>query len=234
DLDDEEVKRVKKILDRENMRISALGSPIGKIKITADFAPHLEIFKRLITIAHELETNKMRIFSFFLPEEDDPLKWREMVMERMKEMAEIAEKENMVLLCENERDIYGDTPQRCLDLIKTAASPALKLTFDPANFLRKGLTDIVGALDIVGEHVEYIHVKDRKQEDMKTVPAGKGSAQIKEILIELRNNDFDGFLSLEPHLSSGGRFGGFTGKNKFKKAAAALRNLLEELGIEYN
>jgi ABC-type dipeptide/oligopeptide/nickel transport system permease component len=42
-----------------------------------------------------------------------------------------------------------------------------------------------------------------------------------------------GFMSLEPHLARGGRFGGFSGPQEFRRAAQALKSLLNELSISY-
>src|SRR5690554_5415743 len=63
----EEVKRIKNQLDEQDFRISAVGSPIGKIQITDDFTPHLEKFRHTLEIAKILETDYIRMFSFYIP-----------------------------------------------------------------------------------------------------------------------------------------------------------------------
>ena len=47
----DEVKAIKEQLDDRGFKISAIGSPIGKINITDDFGPHLELFKHTLEIA---------------------------------------------------------------------------------------------------------------------------------------------------------------------------------------
>jgi len=49
----------------------------------------------------------------------------------------------------------------------------------------------------------------------------------------LRDSGFTGFMSLEPHLAQAGRFGGFSGPQGFRRAAQALKCLLDELAIPY-
>ena len=59
DLTDEELDVVEKKLAAGNIGISAIGSPIGKIGIEDDFAPHFEKFKRAVEIAKKLHTTRM-------------------------------------------------------------------------------------------------------------------------------------------------------------------------------
>jgi sugar phosphate isomerase/epimerase len=148
------------------------------------------------------------------------------------------------LLHENEKGIYGDTPERCLDIYKTLDSPNVKLIFDPANFVQCKVETYPYAFNILKDYVEYFHIKDSIMESGKVVPAGYGDGHIKEILIDAVTNDFEGFLSLEPHL---GHFEGFddleseyenlkftekSDASKFKLAADSLRNILKEISNE--
>lgn len=48
--------------------LSSVGSPIGKIKITDDFEPHMELYKHTVDLAHLMEAKYIRMFSFFMPE----------------------------------------------------------------------------------------------------------------------------------------------------------------------
>ena len=110
----EEVKKFKQELDNRGFAISAIGSPLGKIKITDDFKPHMELFKHTIEIAHVLATDYIRMFSFYLSNENASV-YRDEVMERWSRFIEEAEGSGLILLHENEKGIYGDNAQRCLD-----------------------------------------------------------------------------------------------------------------------
>ncbi len=57
----------------------------------------------------------------------------------MAALAEIAAGQGLVLAHENEKEIFGDTPGRCADLITSVNSPALRATFDAANFVQCGV-----------------------------------------------------------------------------------------------
>ena len=103
----------------------------------------------------------MRIFSFFVPQ-GEAEKHREKVLDQMGKMAEIAEKEGVVLLHENEKDIYGDVPERCLDVLKTVNSKNLRAVFDPANFVQCGVEDNAAAFDMLSDYIVYMHIKDSR------------------------------------------------------------------------
>lgn len=239
----DEVKEIKKKLDSRGFKLSSVGSPIGKIMITDDFEPHLDLFKHTVEIAKILNVNYIRIFSFFIPEGEDPLKYRDEVIKRMKQFVEIAEEAGIILLHENEKDIYGDTPERCLDLFKTINSENLKAVFDPANFVQCNVPSNIEAFEMLKDYVVYLHIKDALFSDHSVIPAGYGDGKIKEILTELYNSGFEGFLSLEPHLAN---FVGFAdlepnskidnmpdgGPKHFAIAFDALRKVLEEIGVD--
>src|SRR5699024_1076575 len=88
----DEVKDIKRQIDDRGFKISAVGSPIGKIGIKDDFAPHLDLFKHTLEIAKILETDYIRMFSFYIPEGEDPEGYRSEVLKRLKDLVDLAEK----------------------------------------------------------------------------------------------------------------------------------------------
>lgn len=201
DLTDEELETLKQKMKVAGISVSSIGSPIGKIDINDPIEPHLEKLKRVIHIAKELGTRYIRVFSFYLPKDEDPSLYRDEVMKRMKMMAEIAEQEDVILLHENEKGIYGDVALRCKEIFDEVDSPNLKGVFDPANFVQCGDVTYPDGFHLLKEHIEYMHIKDALW-DGSVVPAGMGEGHFEEILTELAENGYEGFLSLEPHLGS--------------------------------
>ncbi len=200
EITDEELLQLKKDMDQFGIKASSVGSPIGKINITDDFEEHLKKLKRVIYIAKQLGTKYIRIFSFFIPKGEKPENFRDEVMLRMKRMTEIAEENDVILLHENEKDIYGDTAKRCVDIFKTVNSPNLRAVFDPANFVQVGQKTYPDTYQMIMPYIEYMHIKDACGETI--VPAGQGEGFIEQILKDLYENGYEGFLSLEPHLGS--------------------------------
>jgi sugar phosphate isomerase/epimerase len=215
------------------VRVSAIGSPVGKIPVGAPLGPELDRMRRVAAAAHELGTPIVRVFSFFIPAGEPPGRYRAEVIDRMAALAAIAAGEGLVLAHENEKEIFGDTPDRCADLIASVGSPALRATFDAANFVQCGVRPFTDAYHQLRSSLVYLQVKDAVAATGQVVPAGEGDGQVRETLAALRDSGFEGFMSLEPHLASAGRYGGFSGPEAFTRAARALKTLLQELGIPW-
>ena len=236
ELDDNEVSELKAKMDKYGIKVSSIGSPIGKIQITDPMEPHMETLARVIKTAKMLDTKYIRIFSFFIPQNEDPANYRDEVMKRMKQMVELAEKEGVILLHENEKGIYGDVACRCKDILDTVKSDALGCVFDPANFVQCGQKVYPDGFHMLKPYITYMHIKDAK-EDGTVVPSGYGEGGLVSIVKELKAMDYQGFLSLEPHLGS---FQGLaalelsdemlkleeSGPDKFTMAYEALKNVI--------
>ncbi|MFB6136943.1 MAG: sugar phosphate isomerase/epimerase family protein [Halobacteriaceae archaeon] len=233
DFSPEQVAAVQDTLAEYGFSVSSIGSPIGKVQITDDFEPHLADFRTAVERAKQFDARYVRIFSYYYPEGDDPAEWRDEVMARMERKAEIAEAEDVILVHENEKDIYGDTAARCRDIIETVDSPNLKAAFDPANFVEVGETPYPDALLELVEHVEYLHIKDATTEGEIT-PAGEGDGGIPEILDVLARRGFTGYTSLEPHLSQAGQFSGYSGPENFTRAIEVLKAVMDDVGVTYD
>jgi sugar phosphate isomerase/epimerase len=151
----------------------------------------------------------------------------------MRALVRVAEEADLILLHENEKQIYGDVPTRCLDLIRSVGSPYLRLAWDPANFVQVGVRPYSEAYAKLRPHLEYVQIKDALAADGTVVPAGQGDGEVAETIRALRHDGFDGFFSLEPHLAMGHATGGFSGPDLFRTAWRAFTDLLKTEEIEY-
>ncbi|WFR59516.1 sugar phosphate isomerase/epimerase [Anaerocolumna sp. AGMB13025] len=196
----EEAKAAMTYLKENGIKVSALGSPIGKIKITEDFEPHFETFKRVVELAKVFETPYIRMFSFYIPNGEEPSLYREEVFKRIRSFLNYAKEHKVVLLHENEKDIYGDNAVRCQELLREFYGDHFKCTFDFANFVQCR-QDTLEAYNLLKPYVEYIHIKDALWDTGEVVPAGEGDGKVLEILRRLDSEGYQGYLSLEPHLA---------------------------------
>ena len=234
DLTDDELDRVKSAVAERGIGISSIGSPIGKVPVTDPFGPHLERFRRALRAAEAMRAPYVRVFSFFIPEGQEPDRYREEVLDRMGAMTGEAADAGVMLLHENEKEIYGDVPSRCVDILAGVGSPVLRAAWDAANFVQCGVTHPYDeGYASLRPYIEYVHVKDALSGTDRVVPAGEGDGQLPETLSALRASGFDGFFSLEPHLASAGKYSGFSGPELFRKAAGALKELLRKQEIEW-
>lgn len=233
DLDDEQVSRARDILWAHGIQASSIGSPIGKVNITDDFDAHLARMDRAVWVAQQLRAPFIRVFSFFLTEDQRPEDHRDEVVRRMTALAQRAEAGGVVLLHENEKGIFGDVPERVLDLVTSVNSPALRLAWDAANYVQVGVVPFPEAYEQLRPYTDYIQIKDAKLGTGEVVVAGAGDGRVPETIQALAADGFDGFFSMEPHLSSAHHLGGFSGPENFTHATHAFTALLDAQQISY-
>lgn len=224
-----EVQDIKHILDKEGFKLSAIGSPIGKISINDDFAPHFELFKHTVEIAKILDCRYIRMFSFFIPHSESCDKYEKEVFMRLSILVDYARQHDIVLLHENEKEIYGESVANCKKILDTFDKNVMRGIFDPANFVQSNEETYPYGFKTLNTHIVYLHIKDCISGTNEVVPAGEGDGKLQEILSELASQNFDGFLSIEPHLHSDDP--SVTGEDLFMKAYTALLNTIHEVSV---
>lgn len=226
----DKVKEIKERLDDAGVKLSALGSPLGKIGIEDAFEKHMEDFKQAVEIAHMMDAKNIRMFSFYVPD-GKGASYKEAVFDRLGSFVDYAKKNDIVLLHENEKGIYGEMAAECLELMKAFGGEHFQAIFDFANFVQ-AKQDTMEAYKMLKQYIAYIHVKDAIWETGQVVPAGMGDGNVEAILKDLYADGFAGFLSLEPHLFN---FTGFAGlerdKDKIEVANAKVLSGFEAFSL---
>ena len=235
-LNDLQIREFKSLLDKNGFKLSAIGSPIGKIKITDPFGPHLEKLDRAIELCKVFGTPNIRIFSYYPP---DGVEWdqaagqhRREVIDRMLEKCRRAHKAGVRLLHENEHRIYGDSPARVVDVMSTVLAEApssLVAVYDPANYVFCGY-DPWDGWQKTKQWTKHFHIKDWKKGEQHGSIPGEGEGQIPRVIADAVKMGYDGFATMEPHLLGGGPTGGQTGPELFPKAVAAFKRIVEIAG----
>lgn len=196
----DEVKVAKKLLDDHGIRASAIGSPLGKIRLDEDMDAHMETAKRVFESANILGAKYVRMFSFYAPEGKEITEMKGEVLEALERMLQIAASHGVTLCHENEAKIYGDIPVRCRELLDHFGGE-LKCVFDMGNFVLEEV-DPFPAYELLKPYIAYFHIKDALAAGA-IVPPGKGEARIKEIIsAHMQSETTDFFVSLEPHLQT--------------------------------
>ena len=193
-----EVSEIKKKLDNFGIGVSAIGSPLGKIKLDGDMDEHLETARRVFETANVLGAKYVRMFSFYAPDGKEIIAMRGEVLDALEKLVLLAHSHGVTLCHENEAKIYGDTPTRCRELLDYFGGE-LKCVFDMGNFVLENV-EPYAAYELLKKDIAYFHIKDAFSAGA-IVPPGKGEAKIAEILSAHRTyaaEDF--FVSLEPHL----------------------------------
>ena len=233
------VARINQLLMQYGVAVACMGSPIGKSSLAEPLEMEMERLKRVSEIARQLGTSNIRLFSFY-PVAGAKAGAMQESIDRLGALSEIAAAEDVLLLMENEKDIVGESPEDCLELLQGVDSPRLRFIWDPANFVQCGVADQVERYwDDLGAYVGYIHVKDALLPDeafegegrSKVTVAGEGDGQITLLLKKLLESGYKGVLSLEPHLKEARHSSGFSGADGMEAAVAALRGCMDEAGV---
>ncbi len=232
----DEATEVKRHLDKAGIRVSAIASPIGKYPVDAPFEPHLELFRHTIRLARTLDTQLIRVFSFYAPEGEDIDCYRDPVCDRLRRMAAELAGTGIRMVHENESHIFGHSAANCAELAKAVGTDTMGLAYDPANFVwGESIADNAARCwPLMKPYTEHIHIKDWKlgSKDSGSLP-GDGDGQIERLIAELAAMRYAGFVTLEPHLSSGGQFGGQTAPEQFDAALDRVRSYCRKYGLEY-
>lgn len=231
DLDDEDLDALAATIRDAGMGVSAIASPIGKSELSEPAEYELGRLDRALRAADVLGSRYIRLFSFWCHEPDAAVRGRDEIMSRMGTWAERAARAGVTLVHENEKHIYGDVPERVLDIVQTVDSPALRLAWDNANFVQVGVRPVTDGWAQLEPYVDYLQVKDARLADGEVVPAGEGDGELRETIANLRDAGFSGFASLEPHLTDFTATGGFSGAAAFRRAARAFRSLTDDAGV---
>jgi sugar phosphate isomerase/epimerase len=231
ELEPQQVAALKEILDEKGLKVSAVASPIGKVDISLPVAHEVERLRRIIAVAQALDTRYIRIFSFYPAAGQSQAEIRDEVLIRMNALAAEATAAGVVLLHENEKGIYGDTPERVLDIMESVNSPALRIAWDNANFVQVGVKPYSEGYAMLRPYLEYFQVKDAVLATGEVVPAGEGDGELDATIAALKADGFAGFASLEPHLASAHELGGFSGPAAFGAAARAFAGLAAKNGV---
>lgn len=200
DLTEAELQSIREMVDQRGFTVSSVASPIGKYPIMEDFAPQLDAMQRAVRAAKALGTPFIRIFSYQPPEDGDLDAIRDEVMSRIKQLTAIAKDNGVILILENDNNLYGSSDERVLDILQHCASDALQSAFDPGNFVYNDVKPVDEAYPKLARYLTYVHVKDATSEPKQFVPAGAGEGQIDRLLLKLKESGYTGYLSVEPHL----------------------------------
>lgn len=242
DLTGEQLDEAARALREVGIGVSAIGSPVGKAPVDGDLDAELGRLRACLDAADRLGTSMVRVFSFYIPE-GRYAEHRDEVLRRMAALTALAAERGATLVHENESNIYGDTADRCRDLVESVGSPALRVAFDPANFVQCDVRPMSDGWPLLRDYVVHVHIKDAVTVDrggaaypaealpgavmLSVRPAGAGDGEVRELLRELDRTGYRGFLTLEPHLQF--HLPEADGPERLHVAASALRGLVAEL-----
>jgi L-ribulose-5-phosphate 3-epimerase len=244
DLNDDQLREVRKQVEGRGLFISAIASPLFKCKldpsrevaagdtfgqIEESVDAHFSKLDRVIAIAKLLNTNRIRIFSFW--READPSLYTGEIVRHLQRAAKTAAEQGVTLILENEPSCNGGYAEEVALLVREIASPALRGLWDPGNEAYAGREAYPAGYAAMKEYLAHVHLKDayiREDGTGRCVPLGSGNVAVIEQLKALQADGYDGLFTIETHFipAGGSKMTGTC------MTLDALRTLLKEAGTE--
>lgn len=242
----EQAREIKAKLDAAGLKVGMFGSPIGKIDLADDFEIDRAKLRHLGELAPIFGCHDVRIFSYFNEHKQPHEAWKNETLRRLTELRDEAVQLGLVLFHENESDIFGQASSDVLILAQELRDPSgpFRFIFDFDNFNNAG-ENVWESWVLLRDHTDAIHLKDSR--DGQHMPAGEGAGFIPEILADAAARGWDGFLSVEPHLShsaavaatgpsgqANAKYGEMPLNESFVLAVNTAHALLKKTGVSYN
>jgi sugar phosphate isomerase/epimerase len=236
-----ELERAKNLIERHHLKVAEIASPIFKYHLPGMPSPRPNwsdtfraadltdkdtenLLQRVFKLAPFFGTSKVRIFSYWRVEE--PEKAYPYVRERLAKAAALAAQNNITLLLENEHDCNVGTGKELGQLLREINLPNLRGMWDPCNAARLGEVPYPDGYRQVRGLFQHIHIKDVKKDpatgEFQYVPVGEGMIDFRGQFVALREDGYDGTMSLETaYLRPDG--------NKMESTRECLQGLLRVL-----
>lgn len=217
DLNEDEMARLRHLLQGHNMEVISIASPILKCvlpngpeidtrfqqdifnsKHTFDDQP--ELLDRAFRIAKFFGARIIRVFSYWRTV--DPDACFDAVCTAMQGMAEKAAKEDLIIGIENEHACNIATAAQAARLLNAVQHPNLKLVWDPANALVSEEIPFPNGYSLLPkDRIAHVHVKDCHMDGHKPIwgPVGTRQVDWKGQVAALAADGYTGWLSLETH-----------------------------------
>jgi len=202
-IDDDDITRMKSVLSKYGANIGVIFSPVGKCNIEdlKQVEKHMEIFKRMVELAHVFDTPFIRIFPFRRPnyEEYEPShldEYLDLIVKRLNPIVEIAEAENIILCMECVGSTLARTAQDIRKVIDAFgnSSPVLKVAWEILVACKDGELPSEGYKFVRG-FVQDVHVK--RNPDKKIDPVWTSQDSYEAAFRSSLDDGYDGFATIE-------------------------------------
>lgn len=234
---EENAEKIKTMVDEHNIKISSLwvGWPGPAIwdfidgPSTLGLVPKEFRFERMKALKKGADFAKLMGITDitthvgFIPENPSTTEYMETVM-IIRDVARYCKKLGLYFNFETGQE----TPITLLRTIQDIGLDNLGINLDPANLLMYGKGNPQDAVDMYGEYIRGVHVKDGMYPTDgrslgKETPVGEGMVDFPVLIKKLKKHNYNGALIIEREIS------GPQQKEDILKAKALLEEILEKL-----
>jgi len=209
-----EIKQILNMQDEYGLRVSSIGSPIGKVKLLDvddgthnAFIPFAKYLKqdvgRVCELALEFDAKLIRGFSFYHPKDTDPGEHLPQVVEQLGQIAEACDRHELTFGLEVEANLIGQNGQLLAALARKVKRNNMVLIFDGGNLAHQGYSplEVLEEFQAMRPYLGWMHVKDYRatrkkrpgehvdeEADWNFVPADVGDSAHEYVFRDLRDH----------------------------------------------
>jgi len=239
-LDEKEVAEAKRILDKFELKVTDIASPLFKVDwpggpkskyreggtFRADFtlSQQDEVLDRAIAMAKAFGTDRVRCFDFWRL--DDQAPYRAAINEKLLQAATKAGQQGITLVLENEMSCNTATGAESRKVLDAVKSPHFMLNWDPGNAAAAGETPFPDGYNLLPkDRIGHCHCKDVVRKDKKSdwAPMGGGIIDWAGQFKALKRDGYHFAVSLETHWNGGG-----SPEECSRKSWAGMKKLLQQ------
>ena len=239
-LDEKEVVEANRLLDKFNLKVTDIASPLFKVdwpgapkskyseakSFNASFTLNEqdEVLDRAIEMAKAFKTDRVRCFDFWRIEDQAP--YRAAINDKLRDAAAKAEKKGIILVLENEPACNTATGAEAAKVLSAVQSKSFLLNWDPGNAAAQGETPYPNGYNLLPkERIGHCHCKDtvKKGNGYDWAPVGGGMIDWAGQFKALKRDGYSFAVSLETHWSGGG-----TPEECSRKSWEGMKKLLQE------
>src|SRR5579885_553313 len=239
-LDEKEVAETKRILQKYQLNVTDIASPLFKVdwpgatkskfseakSFGADFgmSQQDEVLEKAMEMAKAFGTDRVRCFDFWRIEDQAP--HRAAINDKLREAAAKAEKRGIILVLENEYACNTATGAEAAKVLAEVKTPSLMLNWDPGNATGRGEVAYPDGYNLLPkDRIGHCHCKDavKKHDHYDWAPMGGGIIDWVGLFKALKRDGYRLAVSLETHWNGGG-----SPEECSRKSWAGMKKLLQQ------
>ena len=222
----EVLRAMRRELDGRGFRVCAIASPFLKCDRGDDPLVQERVHERALQAAVIMSAPVVRAFAYW--RETDPGAALPELGRALSRAASRASDAGVTLALENEHECNVATSAEARAALDAAASPDLRLIWDPGNaaMLDPASFAGLGGLETICDRVAHVHLKDVSASGNWT-RVGEGIVDFAALLRHLAGAGYDGYLSFETHYQRDG-----SGELSTRDCVAALRSIAAQADVE--
>jgi sugar phosphate isomerase/epimerase len=168
-----EIQKIRRLQDEYGMKVSSIGSPIGKIKLKdvddgtknayVPFKKYLNReVKKACQLAHAFEAKLIRGFSFYHPKGSDPRDYLSQAADQLEQIAEVCHSADVTFGLEVEANLVGSTGPLLAEIYQRVNHPSMLLVFDAGNIITQGYSpaEVFQQYLAMKPGLGWMHIKD--------------------------------------------------------------------------